>query len=144
MSAGKLSIGEVAARSGVTTSALRFYEGRGLIASVRTPGGQRRYDRSALRRVAVIQVAQRVGLTLTEIGNELAILPQGRTPTRADWARLSRGWRAGLDERVRLLLALRDDLDGCIGCGCLSLRRCRLYNAADAAAAEGAGARAFR
>lgn len=144
MSAAKLSIGEVAARSGVTTSALRFYESRGLIASARTPGGQRRYDRSTLRRVSVIQAAQRVGLTLSEIGNELASLPQGRTPTRADWARLSRGWRTRLDERVRLLLALRDDLDGCIGCGCLSLRRCRLYNSADAAAAEGAGARAFR
>ena len=136
-----LTIGELAARSGVTHSALRFYEERGLISSERTAGGQRRYARDALRRVAFVRVAQRVGLTLEEIGTALAGLPSSRTPTPADWQRLSRRWRARLDERIALLHTLRDDLDSCIGCGCLSLGRCRLYNPGDGASAFGAGPR---
>ena len=136
-----LTIGEVADRSGVATSALRFYEDRGLLASERTAGGQRRYHRDALRRIAFIRAAQRVGLTLDEIAEALDSLPRGRTPTKADWARLSRRWRSRLDEQLARLEALRDDLDACIGCGCLSLRACALYNPEDGAAALGAGAR---
>ena len=136
-----LTIGDVADRSGVATSALRFYEDRGLLASERTAGGQRRYHRDALRRIAFIRAAQRVGLTLDEIAEALDSLPRGRTPTKADWARLSRRWRSRLDEQLARLEALRDDLDACIGCGCLSLRACALYNPADGAAALGAGAR---
>lgn len=139
-----MTIGQVAERAGVSTSALRFYETRGLIHASRSAGGQRRYDSAVLRRVAVIQAAQQVGVTLGEIAEQLAALPVGRNPTRADWVRLSRSWRVRLDARLRTLQALRDDLDGCIGCGCLSLQRCRLYNRGDEAAQEGSGARAFR
>ncbi|HUY61346.1 MAG TPA: redox-sensitive transcriptional activator SoxR [Candidatus Dormibacteraeota bacterium] len=134
-------IGELAARSGVAPSALRFYESRGLLQSERSPAGQRRYALATLRRVAFIRTAQRVGLTLREIEEALAALPDGRTPTRADWTRLSRSWRQRLEERITLLERLRDDLDGCIGCGCLSLRRCRVWNPMDAAAARGPGPR---
>jgi MerR family redox-sensitive transcriptional activator SoxR len=136
-----LPIGAVAERSGVSVSALRFYEDKGLIDSTRTPGGQRRYRRDMLRRLAFIQVAQRVGLTLDQIGEALDTLPQGEGPTPADWQRLSASWRPLLDERIRLLEGLRDDLDGCIGCGCLSLQHCALRNPYDRAAALGPGPR---
>ena len=137
----RLSIGEVASRAGVATSALRYYEERGLIAAERGPDGRRRFHRDVLRRVAFIQAAQRLGLTLEEIAAALATLPGGRTPTKADWSALSRRWRARLDAEIAALERLRDDLDACIGCGCLSLRACALYNPGDAAGATGVGAR---
>jgi len=136
-----LSIGELAARSGVAVSALRYYEQVGLLVSTRTAGGQRRYARSALRRIAVVQAAQRVGLSLVEVRAAMAELPPDRAPTAREWARLSRSWRARLDARIADLERVRDDLDGCIGCGCLSLQRCRLYNPQDVAGRAGAGAR---
>lgn len=136
-----MTIGEVAQRAGVEPSALRFYEAEGLVTSVRTSGNQRRYHRDVLRRVAFIRIAQRVGLSLDEIRRALAELPDQRTPTKADWARLSRHWRARLDERIRLLEQLRDELTDCIGCGCLSFRACHLYNPGDGAARLGAGPR---
>lgn len=135
-----MPIGDIATRSGFSTSALRFYEREGLIAAVRTGGGQRRYARSVLRRLAFVRAAQTVGLSLEEIRDALGRLPQARNPTRADWSRLSRDWRARLDEQIAALKALRDGLDTCIGCGCLSLTRCRLSNPADVAAADGPGA----
>jgi len=134
-----LTIGQLSVRSGVATSALRYYERLGLIRAGRTGGNQRRYDRSELRRVAFIRIAQRVGVSLDEIGEALAELPEARTPTRADWARLSAHWRRRLDERIALLERLRDRLDGCIGCGCLSLQRCRISNPEDTLAADGPG-----
>jgi MerR family redox-sensitive transcriptional activator SoxR len=134
-----LTIGELAARSGVAPSALRFYEARGLIRSQRTGGNQRRYARAELRRVAFIRIAQRVGLSLEEIAAALATLPGGRTPTKADWSRLSAAWRSRLDDQIILLERLRDRLSGCIGCGCLSLRRCRIANPDDVHAAAGSG-----
>jgi MerR family redox-sensitive transcriptional activator SoxR len=136
-----LSIGEVADRTGVAVSALRFYEAEGMVSSTRSSGGQRRFPRDVLRRVAFIRVAQRVGLTLDEIREALATLPQQRTPTAADWSRLSRAWKSRLDERIRLLESVRDDLSSCIGCGCLSLQACRLYNPDDRARALGQGPR---
>lgn len=136
-----MTIGEVAQRAGVEPSALRFYEAEGLITSARTSGNQRRYHRDVLRRVAFIRIAQRVGLSLDEIRRALAELPEQRTPTKADWARLSRHWRTRLDERIRLLEQLRDELTECIGCGCLSFRACHLYNPRDGAARLGAGPR---
>ncbi len=136
-----LPIGEVAGRSGLAPSALRFYESIGLIRSERSGGGQRLYRRHVLRRVAVIRVAQRMGLTLNEIGETLSHLPGDRAPTRAEWERLSRVWREELSERIATLERLRDDLTGCIGCGCLSLQRCRLYNPGDAASQLGSGPR---
>lgn len=136
-----LSIGEVAERTGVSVSALRFYESEGMVRPERSPGGQRRYPRDALRLVAFIRVAQRVGLTLDEIRGALATLPEQRTPTAADWARLSRAWKGQLEERIRLLESVRDDLSSCIGCGCLSLHACRLYNPEDRARALGPGPR---
>ena len=135
-----LTIGELSARAGVSTSALRFYDSQGLITASRTSGNQRRYQRSVLRRVSFVRSAQRVGLTLEEIKQALATLPDERTPTRADWERLSRQWRDRLDERIRELEALRDKLASCIGCGCLSLDRCALSNPADMAALQGPGA----
>lgn len=137
----ELSIGEVATRAGVTTSALRFYEAERLIHADRTDGGQRRYQRDTLRRVAFIRAAQRVGLSLDEIREALASLPDGRTPTAADWNRLSKGWRPLLDARIEELTRLRDKLDSCIGCGCLSLKTCALSNPADIVGDEGPGAR---
>ena len=122
-------------------SALRFYESLCLIRSERTSGGHRLYPRHQLRRVAFIRIAQRLGLTLDEVAEALAILPPDRTPTRAQWAKLSRSWRRRLDERIARLEALRDDLTGCIGCGCLSLRRCTLYNPGDLASTRGPSAR---
>ncbi len=136
-----LPIGELAARSGVAASALRFYEDAGLLHSERTAGGQRRFARDTLRRLAFIAAAQRVGLTLDEISAALATLPDARTPTVADWTRLSRAWRPRLDEQIEMLIRLRDDLTSCIGCGCLSLKTCALYNPDDAAAGLGSGAR---
>ena len=136
-----LTIGDVAQRTGVASSALRFYESRGLIDSTRTAGGQRRYPREVLRRVAFIRIAQRVGLSLDNISQALALLPDGRTPRARDWERLSRTWRDALDERIALLQALRDELSSCIGCGCLSLKRCGLYNPSDGAARLGSGPR---
>ncbi|WP_016697335.1 redox-sensitive transcriptional activator SoxR [Actinoalloteichus spitiensis] len=139
-----LSIGEIAHRSGVPHSALRFYEDRGLISSHRTSGNQRRYDRSVLRRLAFIRSAQRVGLSLEDIQAALATLPEKRTPTRADWTRLSRQWRSELDARIDGLVRLRDRLDSCIGCGCLSLATCGLHNPHDELAAHGPGAPLLR
>lgn len=136
-----LTIGELAARTGVATSALRFYEGRGLIASRRSPGGQRRFHRDVLRRIAFIRVAQTMGLELDSIGASLDGLPESRTPNKADWERLSRSWRPLLDERIAQLERLRDQLGECIGCGCLSLRACALYNPEDRAASLGSGPR---
>ena len=137
----ELSIGVVATRAGVSVPALRFYEDRGLITSTRTPGGRRQYPRHVLRRLAFVQAAQRVGLSLDEIGKALATLPAHRGPTAKEWQRLSASWRPLLDARIRLLQGLRDDLDGCIGCGCLSLESCRLRNPGDAASSMGAGPR---
>ena len=136
-----LAIGEVAARSGMAPSALRYYEEQGLIASSRTSGGARRYPRSVLRRLAVIRAARNVGLSLPEVRSALESLPPGRPPTTADWARLSEGWRDRLDEQIAALSRLRDGLTSCIGCGCLSLERCALSNPGDVAAREGSGAR---
>ena len=136
-----LTIGELAARSGVATSALRFYESRGLITSTRTEGNQRRYSRSTLRTVAVIRAAQAVGLSLEEVGAALAGLPEGRAPTKSDWERFSRSWRTGLERKIADLQQLRNELTECIGCGCLSLRSCALFNPGDNASVRGAGAR---
>ncbi len=136
-----LTVGELARRSGVATSALRFYESKGLLNSERTPGNQRRFHRSALRRVAVIRAAQSVGLTLQEITSALGELPEGRNPTKRDWQRLSTTWQGGLEQRITELQRLRDELTGCIGCGCLSLETCGLLNAGDAAAGGGTGPR---
>jgi MerR family redox-sensitive transcriptional activator SoxR len=135
-----LAIGDFAARSGVAASALRYYEREGLIRSARTSGNQRRYNRSELRRVAFIRIAQQVGVSLDEIREALAELPENRTPTKADWARLSARWRHTLDERITLMERLRDQLTGCIGCGCLSMQRCQLINPADRLATRGQGA----
>ena len=136
-----LSIGQVAERSGVTVSTLHFYEAKGLIASTRTQGNQRRYPRDVLRRVAFVRVAQRVGIALSDIAAALASLPAGSAPDRQAWSRLSKAWRADLNERIAQLEKLRDTLDDCIGCGCLSIDRCRLRNPFDRLAAEGPGAR---
>jgi MerR family redox-sensitive transcriptional activator SoxR len=136
-----LTIGEVARRSGVAASALRFYEERGLIASERAGSGHRRYPRPVLRRIAFIVFAQRVGLTLDEIAGELARLPENRAPTRRDWERLSGAWSSRIDERIAELQRLKAGLTECIGCGCLSLDRCRLSNPGDRAARLGPGPR---
>jgi MerR family redox-sensitive transcriptional activator SoxR len=140
----ELTIGEVAARSGVAPSALRFYERRGLIASTRTDGNQRRYDRAVLRRLAFIQAGRSAGVSLERIGGALGTLPRNRTPSRRDWERLSNRWRDDLDARIETLQALRDRLTTCIGCGCLSIDRCELLNPDDEAAAHGAGAHYLR
>jgi MerR family redox-sensitive transcriptional activator SoxR len=139
--AALLTIGDVSRRSGVASSALRFYEERGLISSERAGSGHRRYPRSVLRRIAFVVFAQRVGLTLDEIGGELAKLPPDRAPTRRDWSRLSRGWSARIDERIAELERLRAGLTSCIGCGCLSLDRCAFSNPGDRAARLGPGPR---
>jgi MerR family transcriptional regulator, redox-sensitive transcriptional activator SoxR len=136
-----LTIGEVAERSGLATSALRFYEQRGLLHAERTSSGQRRYRREVLRRIAFVRMAQRVGLSLEEIVVALDGLPADRAPSRQDWQRITRGWRDRLDQRIALLEALRSGLTSCIGCGCLSLRTCALSNPDDVAAAFGAGPR---
>ncbi len=136
-----ITIGELARRTGVATSALRFYEQRGLIRSERTAGNQRRYPRATVRRVSVIRAAQRCGISLAEIASVLSRLPDDRTPTAADWQELSTAWRHSLDERIATLQGLRDRLTGCIGCGCLSLDRCWLVNPDDQAASGGPGPR---
>jgi MerR family transcriptional regulator, redox-sensitive transcriptional activator SoxR len=136
-----LEIGHFARRAGVAASALRFYETQGLLAGGRSEAGRRRYPRSALRRVAFIRVAQSVGLSLADIQAALASLPGGRTPTQADWVRLSRDWRPLLDARIAALTQLRDQLSACIGCGCLSMKRCALYNPSDVAVSLGNGPR---
>jgi MerR family redox-sensitive transcriptional activator SoxR len=136
-----LAIGEVAARAGVATSALRFYEDEGLIRSERNESGHRRFHPDVLRRVSFIRTAQRVGLSLTEIADALASLPDQRTPTARDWERLAASWQPRLDEQIALLSRLRDQLDSCIGCGCLSLSSCGLWNPDDAAADLGSGPR---
>jgi MerR family redox-sensitive transcriptional activator SoxR len=138
--ASELSIGEVSARSGVATSALRFYEREGLIEAARTDGNQRRYDRAVLRRIAFIQAGRAAGVALGEIRESLDHLPSSRTPSRKDWERLSNKWRDDLDARIETLQALRDRLTTCIGCGCLSIDQCDLLNPDDEAAARGAGA----
>ena len=139
--ARELSVGEVAARSGIAVSALHFYESKGLIRSWRNRGNQRRYPREVLRRIAVIKVAQRTGIPLADIRKALAALPKERTPTAEDWGRLSARWRAELDDRIARLTRLRDQLDGCIGCGCLSLGVCPLRNPWDRLAEQGPGPR---
>lgn len=131
-----LAVGEIAERSGFAASALRFYEAEGLIHATRSPGGRRMFERSTLRRLAFIRAAANVGLSLQEIREELDRLPSGRTPTKADWARISRHWRARLDEQIDALQRLRDGLESCIGCGCLSLKRCAIYNPGDVLAAD--------
>jgi MerR family redox-sensitive transcriptional activator SoxR len=136
-----LTVSDVAARSGFAPSALRFYEREGLIHARRTSGNQRRYERGVLRRLAFIRAARTVGLTLEEVAAALATLPDSRTPTKADWTRLSRSWRARLDAQIAALEKLRDGLDSCIGCGCLSLKRCAMSNPGDIARADGPGAR---
>jgi len=136
-----IPIGELARRAGVAASALRFYEAQGLVAGRRSAGGRRHYARSDLRRIAFIRAAQSVGLTLEQVRAALATLPDGRAPTQSDWQRLARAWQPLLDERIAALMRLRDQLASCIGCGCLSLARCALYNPGDVAAARGAGAR---
>ncbi|MFI6076576.1 redox-sensitive transcriptional activator SoxR [Actinoplanes sp. NPDC051343] len=135
-----LTIGDFAVRAGVAPSALRYYERQGLIRAGRTGGNQRRYERGELRRVAFIKIAQQVGVSLDEIREALASLPENRTPTKADWTRLSEHWRSKLEARITLMERLRDQLTGCIGCGCLSMQRCNLINPKDRLAARGAGA----
>lgn len=137
----RFSVGEVAARAGVATSALRFYEAHGLIHSERNESGHRRYRADVLRRVAFIRVAQRIGLSLDEISRALNALPSQRTPTRDDWNELAQRWLPRIDQRIAELELLRDHLDGCIGCGCLSLDTCELYNLDDRISHRGAGAR---
>ena len=136
-----LTVGELAKRSGVAVSALHFYEAKGLIRSMRSPGNQRRYPREMLRRVSVIKVAQRVGVPLADIREALKALPQNRAPSAAEWRRLSSKWKAELDERITKLTKLRDQLDQCIGCGCLSIGNCWLRNPWDKLAAQGPGPR---
>ncbi|WP_257463235.1 redox-sensitive transcriptional activator SoxR [Archangium lipolyticum] len=137
----ELTVGQVAMRSGVSVSALRFYEDKGLLSSRRTSGNQRRYPRDVLRRVAFIRAAQQVGIPLERIREALSCLPEQRTPTVADWARLSSHWREELDARIAGLQQVRDDLTGCIGCGCLSLKSCKLANPGDRLGKQGPGAR---
>ena len=135
-----LTVSQVAERSGFAPSALRFYEREGLIKATRTSGNQRRYERSVLRRLAFVRAARNVGLSLDEAAAALATLPEGRTPTRSDWARLSRGWRERLDDQIKAMERLRDGLDSCIGCGCLSLKSCAMQNPEDVAHRRGRGA----
>ncbi len=139
MVARELAVGEVAQRSGLSVSALHFYERKGLIHSLRTAGNQRRYHRDVLRRLAAIRIAQRVGIPLEAVATAFATLPDSRTPTRADWARLSASWRDELEQRIVQLQRLKEQFTDCIGCGCLSLRRCRLSNPDDALGLHGDG-----
>lgn len=136
-----LSIGELAARTGLSVPAIRHYEAMGLIAPLRNAGGHRRYARADIRRLSFVRIAQGLGFPLARLAEVLAALPQGRPPGREDWARISTGFRAEIDERIARLEALRDKLDGCIGCGCLSLDKCALWNPGDVAARHGAGPR---
>jgi MerR family redox-sensitive transcriptional activator SoxR len=136
-----LTIGEVASRSGVATSALRFYETKGLIESERTAGNQRRYPRATLRRVALIRAGQEIGISLAELGEAFSTLPHDKTPSKSDWQKLSRSWRRRLDSQIGEMMALRDELTDCIGCGCLSLKSCAIFNPGDAASTLGTGPR---
>ncbi len=136
-----LTIGELARRTGLSVSAIRFWEEKGLVEALRTRGGQRRFLRSDIRRLSFALIAQKLGFSLEAIRLDLAVLPQGRTPTQADWNRISRGFRHQLDARIAAMERMRDRLDNCIGCGCLSLRKCALYNPDDRMAAEGPGPR---
>lgn len=136
-----MAIGDLARRTGLSVSAIRFYEGRGLVSALRSRGGQRRFLRSDIRRLSFIRIAQQLGFSIEEIAAQLAALPQGRTPTKADWTRISRNFRRVLDERMAMIERMRERLDGCIGCGCLSLRTCALYNPDDRLRARGPGAR---
>lgn len=135
----ELTVGQVAERSGIAVSAIHFYESKGLIKGWRTSGNQRRYPREVLRRIAVIKISQRVGIPLTTIRSMLMSLPKGRTPTAEDWGDMSARWRTDLNDRITRLTKLRDDLTGCIGCGCLSLESCPLYNPQDECSAKGPG-----
>lgn len=135
------SIGDLAKRTGLSVSAIRFYETRGLVSPYRNAGGQRRFEPSDIRRLSFVLIAQKLGLTLEEISGALTSLPQGRTPTKRDWEKLSKAMRSTLDERIAMMMRLRDRLDGCIGCGCLSLKNCAIYNPGDEASARGAGPR---
>ncbi len=137
----ELTIGALAKRTGLSVSAIRFYEERGLIRPGRNAGGQRRFARSDIRRLSFVMIAQQLGYTIAEIGARLAELPEGRAPNARDWERMARGFRAELDARIALMQDFRDRLDGCIGCGCLSLDRCKLYNPDDEASLNGAGPR---
>ncbi len=139
-----LTIGDLARRTGLTPSAIRFYEGKGLLQSHRTGGNQRRFLRSDIRRLSFILIVQKLGLSLEEIGEHLRSLPQGRTPSSFDWWKISEAIRESLDRRIAQLQSLRDNLDGCIGCGCLSLKTCKLYNPDDVAAEGGPGPRVLR
>ena len=136
-----LSIGELADRTGLSVSAIRFYEKKGLVVPARNAGGQRRFMRSDIRRLSLVLVAQEFGFTIAEIAEQMASLPAHRAPNKRDWTRISKGFRARLDARIENMTRLRDKLDGCIGCGCLSLGSCKLYNAGDAAATYGRGPR---
>lgn len=137
----RLSIGQLADRTGLSVSAIRYYEAEGLVAAERNAGGQRRFLRSEIRRLSFVLIAQQFGFTIEQIRTQLQDLPEGRTPTKKDWARISRGFRKQLDAKIETLSRLRDHLDGCIGCGCLSLRKCVLYNPNDRARRHGAGPR---
>ena len=139
-----LSIGELAQRTGLSVSAIRFYEEKGLVEALRTGGNQRRFMRADIRRLSFILIAQRLGLSLGEIAEAMACLPHGRTPNAQDWARISGAIRTRIDDQIARLEKIREDLDGCIGCGCLSLKRCALYNAGDKWAEGGAGPRVLR
>jgi MerR family redox-sensitive transcriptional activator SoxR len=136
-----LPIGQVARRTGLAVSAIRYYEDMGLVRPLRSAGGQRHFHRSDIRRLSFVMIAQQMGFSIREIRAQLSALPEGRTPTKADWSKISRGFRAELDARIATLGRLRDRLDGCIGCGCLSLKKCQLYNPGDRAARLGPGAR---
>ncbi len=137
----RLSIGDLAARTGLAVSAIRYYEAQGLIEAERNAGGQRRFLRSDIRRLSFVMIAQQFGFTIDQIRSQLQTLPERRTPNKKDWARISRGFRQALDTKIETLTRLRDQLDGCIGCGCLSLRKCTLYNPEDRARRHGAGPR---
>ncbi len=136
-----LPIGKLAERTGLSVSAIRFYESRGLVMADRNAGGQRRFDKSAIRKLSFVMIAQQLGFSIGEIGKQLTSLPKKRAPTKRDWTRISRQFGQELDERIEALTNLRDRLDGCIGCGCLSLKNCSLYNPEDRAASNGPGPR---
>ncbi len=141
VSSGFLSIGELASRTGLSVSAIRFYETRGLVTPMRNAGGQRRFPKSDIRRLSFVMIAQQLGFSIDRIGAQLKSLPRERTPTQKDWARISRDFRRELNTRIEMMIELRDNLDGCIGCGCLSLRKCALYNPGDRARRHGPGPR---
>lgn len=136
-----LSIGDLSARTGLSVSAIRFYETRGLVSPSRNAGGQRRFEGADIRRLSFVMIAQQMGFTIEQIGDVLSSLPQGRTPTKSDWTKISRQFRKSLEDRIAMMERMRDNLDGCIGCGCLSLKRCALYNPDDKARRLGPGPR---